>query len=183
MKSYLRYGIIFYAVFLFLFVIGLEITLAQETLIFKGSVTDINTGAFARGMITVKSDKGEVMNFAVGRNTVYVPSRYPGVGERVKITYAFIRGQNAAYQVEIATPGAPPPREEYLMVTGKVVGMHNDQLTVKLDNGKTMYFSTGRNTVFVPTRLPGVDERVKVTYHVLRGDNVAAQVEILSVKK
>jgi hypothetical protein len=69
------------------------------------------------------------------------------------------------------------------MVTGKVVGMHNEQLTVKLDNGKTMYFSTGRNTVFVPSRLPDVDERVKVTYHVQRGDNVATQVEILSAKK
>jgi hypothetical protein len=184
MKSYLRYGITIFAVFLFLFVFGLEITLAQETLNFKGSVTDITTGAFARGIITVKSDKGEVMSFAVGRNTVYVPSRYPGVGERVKITYAFIRGQNAAYQVEIvATPAAPPPPEKYLMVTGKVVGMHNEQLTVKLDNGKTVYFSTGRNTVFVSSRLPDVDERVKVTYHVQRGDNVATQVEILSAKK
>jgi hypothetical protein len=73
--------------------------------------------------------------------------------------------------------------EEYFMFEGKVVGMHNDQLTVKGDKGETMYFATGRNTVFVPTRLPGVDERVKVTYFLRRGNNVATQVEILSVKK
>jgi hypothetical protein len=49
------------------------------------------------------------MNFAVGRKTVYIPSRYPGVGERVKITYSLIRGQNAAYQVEILSTAAAPP--------------------------------------------------------------------------
>ncbi len=73
--------------------------------------------------------------------------------------------------------------EEYFMVTGKVVGMYNYQLTVKDDKGQTMYFSTGRSTVFVPTREPNVDERVKVTYYVRRGDKVATQVEILSAKK
>ncbi len=73
--------------------------------------------------------------------------------------------------------------EEYFMVTGKVVGMHNYQLTVKGDKGQTMYFSTGRSTVFVPTREPNVDERVKVTYYSRRGENIATQVEILSAKK
>jgi hypothetical protein len=102
---------ILFTVFAFLFVVGLEITLAQQTSTFKGSVAGITTGAFARGMITVKGDNGEVMNFAVGHRTVYVPSRYPGVGERVKITYSLQRGQNAAYQVEIlsAAPAPPPP--------------------------------------------------------------------------
>ncbi len=79
--------------------------------------------------------------------------------------------------------GIASSAEEYSMVTGKVVGMHNNQLTVKTDKGETMYFSTGRGTVFVPTREPNVDERVKVTYYVRRGDNVATQVENLSSKK
>jgi hypothetical protein len=79
--------------------------------------------------------------------------------------------------------GIASSAEEYFMVTGKVVGMHNYQLTVKDDKGQTMYFSTGRRTVFVPTREPNVDERVKVTYYVRRGDNVATQVEILSANK
>ena len=78
--------------------------------------------------------------------------------------------------------------EEYFMVQGKVVGIYNDQLTVKTDKGETMYFAIGRKTVFVPTRQPGVDERVKVTYYsqkkgfMRREGNVATQVEILSQK-
>jgi len=108
MKSYLKYGIIFSVIFAFLFVVGLEITLAQETFTYVGSVTSITTGAFARGIITVKGNKGDVMNFTVGRKTVYIPKRYPGIGERVKVTYFLQRGQNAANQVEIlATPAAP----------------------------------------------------------------------------
>jgi hypothetical protein len=111
MKFYLKYGMIFYTIFAFFFVFG-EITLAQQTFIYEGRVTGITTGAFARGTITVKGNKGVVMNFAVGRNTVYIPSRHPGVGEQVKITYSFIRGENAAYQVEIlATAAAPPPKK------------------------------------------------------------------------
>ena len=111
MRSITKHGVILFTVLAFLFVAGLEITFAQQTSIFEGSVAGITTGAFARGMITVKGDKGEVMNFAVGHRTVYVPSRYPGVGERVKITYAPQRGQNAAYTVEIlpASPASPPP--------------------------------------------------------------------------
>ena len=180
MKSYLKYGTTLCAIFAFLFVVGLEITLAQETLTYAGSVTEIT-----RGTISVKGSNGVVMTFAVGRNTVYVPARQPGIGERVKITYSFIRGENAAYQVEIVpTPAAaPPPPAEYLMVTGKVVGMHNYQLTVKDDKGQTIYFSTGKSTVFIPAREPNVDEKVKVTYYVRGGDKVATQVEFLSAKK
>jgi hypothetical protein len=182
MKSYLKYGTTLCAIFAFLFVVGLEITLAQETLTYAGSVTEIT-----RGTISVKGNNGVVMTFAVGRNTVYIPARQPGIGERVKITYSFIRGENAAYQVEIVpTPAAappPPPPEQYLMVTGKVVGMHNYQLTIKDDKKETIYFSTGKSTVFIPAREPNVDEKVKVTYYVRGKDNVATQVEILSAKK
>jgi hypothetical protein len=112
MKTYVKHGIIFSAIFVFLFVIGLEITLANRLLLLRESVAGISTGAFARGIITVKGNKGEVMNFAVGRKTVYVPSRYPGIGERVKITYSLQRGQNAAYQVEILAAPAPPPSKK-----------------------------------------------------------------------
>jgi hypothetical protein len=101
MKTFVKHGALFFTVFAFLFVVGSETTLAQQMSTFEGSVAGITTGAFARGIITVKGDKGDVMNFAVGRKTVYVPSRYPGVGERVKITYSLERGQNAAYTVEI----------------------------------------------------------------------------------
>ena len=78
--------------------------------------------------------------------------------------------------------------QEYFMIQGKVVGIYKDQLTVKTDKGETMYFAIGRKTVFVPTRQPGVDERVKVTYYFQKGrfmrgeGNVATQVEILPQK-
>jgi hypothetical protein len=110
MRSLMKHGMILFTVFVFLFVAGLETTLSQQTSTFEGSVAGITTSAFARGIITVKGDKGEVLNFAVGRKTVYVPSRYPGVGERVKITYSLVRRQNAAYQVEILP--TPPPKKK-----------------------------------------------------------------------
>ncbi len=113
MRMFMKHVILLSAIFTFLLVPGLETTLAQQMSSFEGSVAAISTGAFARGVITVKGDKGEVMNFAVGHRTVYVPSRYPGVGERVKITYSFERGQNAAYQVEIlSAPAAAPPKNK-----------------------------------------------------------------------
>jgi len=194
MKSYLKYGIALCSPFAFLFFAGSEMALAQQTHTFAGSVTGVNIGAFARGSITVKASNGTVMSFAVGHNTIYTPPRQPLIGEWVKITYGMIRGENAAYQVDIGSaPTAspqpapqPPPAaksEEYLMVTGKVVGMHNNQLTLKDDKGKTLYFSTGRSTVFIPAREPSIDEKVKVTYYVQRGDNVATQVESLTAKK
>jgi len=113
MRGLMKHGMIVFTIFAFLFVVGLEITLAQQTLTFEGSVAGITTGAFARGIITVKGDKGDVMTFAVGRRTVYIPKRYPGIGERVKITYSLQRGQNAAYQVEIlSTPSTPPSKSK-----------------------------------------------------------------------
>jgi hypothetical protein len=162
-----------------LFTIGAAITSAQPFSTFVGKVV-----AVERGVISVEGEKEGIIQFAVGRDTIYIPARQPGVGERVKILYSFKRGEKAAYQVEIvATPPPPPRPEEYFMVTGKVVGMHNYQLTVKDDKKQTIYFSTGKSTVFIPAREPHVDEKVKVTYYVRKGDNVATQVEILSAKK
>jgi len=111
MKSYTKRGIMFFTILAFLSVVGLETTLAQQMSTFEGSVAAITT-KFKKGIISVKGNKGEIINFAVGVRTVYVPSRYPGVGERVKITYSLERGQNAAYTVEILTaPPAPPPKK------------------------------------------------------------------------
>ena len=83
----------------------------------------------------------------------------------------------------IIAVGITSAAEEYFQFEGKVVGMHKDQLTVIGDAGETLYFASGRGTVFVPTRLPGIDERVKVTYYLRRGENTATQVEILSANK
>jgi len=69
--------------------------------------------------------------------------------------------------------------QQYFFFQGKVESLYREQLTVKGDKGETMYFAVGRRTVYIPSRLPGVGERVKVTYYLRRGHNVASQVEIL----
>jgi hypothetical protein len=81
-----------------LFIIGLKTTIAQPYSTFEGKVVDIR-----RRVIVVEGDKGEVFNFAVGRKTVYIPARLPGIGERVKVEYLFIRGRNVAYHVQVIT--------------------------------------------------------------------------------
>jgi len=107
----IKKGLILLAlVFAVVTVLGLEESLAQQTSTFEGSVGAITT-RFKKGIISVKGNKGEIVNFAVGIRTVYVPSRYPGVGERVKITYSLERGQNAAYTVEILTTPAALPQK------------------------------------------------------------------------
>jgi len=106
MRKTLKKGLIFYAMLLVLFIIGLENTSAQQYLNFSGKVINLQ-----RGNITVQGDKGEVMNFAVGRRTIYIPSRLPGVGERVRVTYYFQRGHNVGYQVEILPPPSPPKKK------------------------------------------------------------------------
>ncbi len=72
--------------------------------------------------------------------------------------------------------------QQYFFFEGKVENLYKDQLTVKGNKGETMYFAIGRRTVYIPSRLPGVAERVKVTYYLRRGHNVASQVEIFSAK-
>ena len=85
-------------------VIGLEQSFAQQYFTFVGKVVGIS-----RGNISVQGDKGEFMDFAVGRRTVYTPKRLPGVGERIKVSYYFQRGHNVGSQVEIIPP--PPPKK------------------------------------------------------------------------
>jgi hypothetical protein len=68
----------------------------------QGKVLSIQTGAFARGIIVVKSDQtGETYTFYVGKNTTYNPYRYPVVGETIKVTYINDRGRLKATLVEI----------------------------------------------------------------------------------
>jgi len=87
-------------------VVGLEESLPQQTFTFVGKVISIK-----RGDITAQGDNGEAMHFAVGRRTVYIPDRLPGVGERVRVSYYFKRGNNVGYQVEILPAEAPPNKK------------------------------------------------------------------------
>lgn len=92
-------------VFMVVAVFGLRQSLAQQTFTFVGKVTSLR-----RGDMAVEGEKGETMHFSVGRRTVYIPNRLPGVGERVKVTYYFKRGNNVGNQVEVLPMEAPPSK-------------------------------------------------------------------------
>jgi hypothetical protein len=83
----------------FMILLVAENASAQKYLTYVGKVVSVY-----RGTLSVKGDKGEVMYFAVGRKTVYIPHRLPAVDERVKVSYYFQRGHHVAYQVEILPP-------------------------------------------------------------------------------
>ncbi len=88
------------------FAIGLKEALTQQYLNFSGKVVGVH-----RGNLSVEGDKGQTMNFAVGRRTIYIPSRLPVVGERVKVSYFLQRGRQVAYQVEILSSSQPPKKK------------------------------------------------------------------------
>ncbi len=63
-----------------------------------GTVVAIQGGA--RKWLEVKSDTdGETVSFRIGRNTVYVPQRYPDIGEKVRVLYIVDKGVNVATKV------------------------------------------------------------------------------------
>ncbi len=65
-----------------------------------GTVVAIEGGA--RKWLEVKNDTdGEVVNFRIGRNTTYVPQRFPAIGEKVRILYFTEKGVNIATKVLI----------------------------------------------------------------------------------
>jgi hypothetical protein len=68
----------------------------------QGKVLSIRTNIFGGGMIEVKSDQTEkVYIFHVGMGTVYIPQRYPVVGETIKVSYFDERGKLKAARVQI----------------------------------------------------------------------------------
>ncbi len=72
----------------------------------QGKVINIYTNVFRKGTIGVKSDQtGKPYTFYVGRRTVYVPHRYPTIGETVKVSYINDRGFLKATRVDIV-PGS-----------------------------------------------------------------------------
>lgn len=73
--------------------------IAQEKFsILNGKVIGIR----ARMWLDVESETDKaVVNFRVGRKTVYVPHRYPNAGEKVKVEYLVHRGTPVAYTVTI----------------------------------------------------------------------------------
>jgi len=100
-KNWMVLVVMFSAV---LIIVGLETTSAQQYFTYVGRVVSLS-GDF----LSVQGSRGDVMYFAVGRKTIYIPAHLPGIGERVKVSYFFRRGHNVAYQVEILPPPPPPP--------------------------------------------------------------------------
>ncbi len=67
-----------------------------------GKVVAIETNAFRKGFMDVKSDRtGEIYKFYLGNRTAYYPHRYPYIGETVKVHYYNDRGYLKATSVEI----------------------------------------------------------------------------------
>ena len=94
----------FKRVLIFTFIIALSILeanrlMAQE----KYSVlTDKVIGIWAGLWLDVESQKDKaIVNFRIGRKTVYIPHRYPNPGERVKVEYLIQRGTPVAFTVNI----------------------------------------------------------------------------------
>jgi len=69
--------------------------------------------------------------------------------------------------------------QEYFTYVGKVITIYGSTLSVEAENGDIMYFVVGRRTVYVPTRVPAIGERVEVEYYFRRGQNVAVQVRVI----
>ena len=69
--------------------------------------------------------------------------------------------------------------QEHFTYVGKVITIYGSTLSVEADNGDIMYFVVGRRTVYIPTRVPAIGERVEVEYYFRRGQNVAVQVRVI----
>ena len=69
--------------------------------------------------------------------------------------------------------------QEQLTYVGRVITLYGSTLSVEADNGNIMYFVVGRRTVYIPTRVPAIGERVEVGYYFRRGQNVAVQVRVV----
>ncbi len=69
--------------------------------------------------------------------------------------------------------------QEQLTYVGRVITLYGKTLSVEADNGNIMYFVVGRRTVYIPTRVPAIGERVEVEYFFRRGQNVALQIKVV----
>ena len=88
--------VFFVALFIFLEV---KTSGAQERFsTFVGKVIGIRTKLWLD--VESQADKA-IMNFRIGRKTVYTPRRYPNPGETVKVEYQTQRGVPVAYTVTL----------------------------------------------------------------------------------
>ena len=72
--------------------------------------------------------------------------------------------------------------QEYPTYVGRVITLYGSTLSVEADNGNIMYFVVGRRTVYIPSRVPAIGERVEVEYYFRRGRNVAIKVRVIPAR-
>jgi hypothetical protein len=102
---------IYKRILILVFIAGLLVVeanhlIAQEKLsVLTGKVVGIRM----RMWLDVESEKDKaIVNFRIGRKTVYTPQRYPYAGEKVKVEYLTQRGVPIAYSVTILEGGKTP---------------------------------------------------------------------------
>jgi hypothetical protein len=94
----------FKRIFIFIFIVAFFMLEANALIAQERYSTLIGTvmGIRMRSWLDVQSEKDKaVVNFRIGRKTIYKPHRYPNVGEKVKVEYLTHRGVPVAYTVTI----------------------------------------------------------------------------------
>jgi hypothetical protein len=81
-----------------LFMLEANALIAQTSFsVLNGKVVGIS-----RMWLNVENEKDKtIVNFRIGRKTVYIPHRYPNLGEKVKVEYLTPQGTPVAYTVTI----------------------------------------------------------------------------------
>jgi hypothetical protein len=99
MKVYKRILIFTFVVLLLIFEANALVS-QEHYSTFIGTTVGIQ-GVF-RQWLDVKNNKdGLIVNFRIGRDTVYTPHRYLYPGEKVKVEYLPNRGVDVAYRVTV----------------------------------------------------------------------------------
>ena len=97
MKPFKR--VLIFAFIIALFILEANYLIAQEKFsVLTGKIIGIR----ARLWLDVESEMDKaIVNFRIGRKTVYIPYRYLNPGERVKVEYLIQRGTPVAFMVNI----------------------------------------------------------------------------------
>ena len=74
---------------------------AEQYSTLKGTVRGIHLHGFKKWLEVENEKDHSVMNFRIGKNTVYTPHRAPQAGEKVKVEYLTHNGVPVAYTVKI----------------------------------------------------------------------------------
>jgi hypothetical protein len=63
-------------------------------------------------VVSVQSEKGEVVHFTVGPKTVFIPQRQAAVGDKVKVEYKYEKGKNLIHRMKFGATPIPAKKEK-----------------------------------------------------------------------